>query len=289
LEDLTTKKEPFEGFLEKVAFQKMKQLLQENLGLNCDGYRDEYLRRRLEIRLKATGSLTFGKYVIYLKKTPEEYQRLLNDLTINYTMFLRDADVFLYIEKNLMPKLFASNNIRMWSAGCATGEEPYSLAILAHKVLGDTATTHQLTIYASDIDKDALAKASKGEYQKKQLQGLSESTIEKYFTKEGEVYRVNDIIRRFIHFEQRDLMKEALHKGFDLVLCRNVMIYFSKESQQLIHMNFYNALRDGGYFITGKAEMLSGEPSKKFLPVDIKTRVYRKPAREQVLGQVGII
>ena len=289
MEDLTKKMETLEDFLEKVAFQKLKKLLQENLGLNCNGYRDEYLRRRLEIRLKATGSLTFGKYVSYLKKTPEEYQRLLNDLTINYTMFLRDFDVFLYIEKNLMPKLFASNTIRIWSAGCATGEEPYSLAILAHKVLGDAVTTHQLSIFASDIDKDALAKASKGEYQKKQLHGLPESTIEKYFTKEGEVYRVNDIVRRFIRFEQHDLMKESLHKGLDLVLCRNVMIYFSKESQQLIHMNFYNALRDGGYFITGKAEMLSGEPCRKFLPIDIRTRVYRKPAKEQVIGQVGII
>jgi chemotaxis protein methyltransferase CheR len=281
------KLEPVGDFLEKVAFQKMKRLLLENIGLDVNGYRDEYLKRRFDIRLRATGSLTYSKYVIYLKNHPEEYQLLLNDLTINYTMFFRDMDVYLYLEKVLLPKLLASTNVRIWSAGCATGEEPYSLAIMVNKILGHTMAQHQVTILASDIDKDALSKASRGEYQKKQLNGLSDQLIDKYFTKEGEVYRVQDFVRRSIRFEQRDLMKEPSHKSLDLILCRNVMIYFSKESQQQIHMNFYEALRGGGYFITGKAEMLSGEPSRIFLPVDVRSRVYQKPNQPEIVAQVA--
>ncbi len=281
--------EPLNDFLERVAFQKMKKMLFENVGLNCDGYRDEYLKRRFDVRLKATGAQTYGKYVIYLKKNPAEYQLLLNDLTINYTMFMRDTEVYLYLEKNLLPKLFASNPIRIWSAGCATGEEPYSLAILVHKILGDAAVNHQVSIFASDLDKEALAKATKGEYKKKQLSGLSDAMVDKYFTKEGETYRVRDFVRSIIRFEQHDLMKAPLRKSLDLILCRNVMIYFAKESQQSIHMHFYNALREDGYFITGKAEMLSGEPSQKFVSIDIRNRVYQKPKQVGTVGQVGII
>jgi chemotaxis protein methyltransferase CheR len=286
--ETTNKSLPVSDFLENVSFQKLKRLLAENVGLNCEGYRDEYLKRRFDVRLRATSSVTYGKYLIYLKKNPDEYQLLLNDLTINYTMFFRDPDVFQYLEKKIFPKLFESNNVRIWSAGCASGEEPYSLAILVRKVLGENDTSHHVTIYASDFDKDALAKASAGLYQPKQLQNLDERSISKYFTKEGELFRVNDCVRPLIRFEHGDLMKPQTHQSLDLILCRNVMIYFSKEGQQKIHMSFYDALREGGYFITGKAEMLSGEPSRKFQYIDIKTRVYQKPKQSDAHVQTGI-
>ena len=272
-----------------MAFKKLKKLICESAGVNCEGYRSEYLKRRFEVRLRATQSPTYGKYFIYLKKNPEELQLLLSDLTINYTSFFRDFDVYFFLEKYLFPRLFESNPVRICSAGCATGEEPYSLAILVHKVLGETSAEHQVSILASDVDKEALAKAARGEYSKNQLRGISASLIEKYFAEEGELYRVRDFVRRIIRFEQRDLMKEPLHRSLDLILCRNVMIYFSKESQQQIHMNFYRALRDGGYLITGKAEMLSGEPSRKFAPVDVCTRVYQKPRQPVEIGQIGLL
>jgi chemotaxis protein methyltransferase CheR len=282
------KTEALGDFLEKIAFQKVKKLLKENAGLNCDGYRDEYLKRRFEVRLRATTSATYGKYVIYLNKHPEEYQMLLNDLAINYTMFFRDQEVYHYLESILLPKLFSTNNtVRIWSAGCATGEEPYSLAILTHKLLGDSALSRQIMIFASDIDKDALAKANEGEYQKKQLNGFPDALVEKYFTQKGDMYKARDFLHRFIRFEQFDLNTPSPRKNLDLILCRNVMIYFSKEGQQHVHMNFYDALREDGYFITGKAEMLSGEPCRKFQSVDIKCRVYKKPKETTV--QTGVI
>ena len=271
------KEETLQEFMEKMAFQKVKRMLNESGTVNCSGYRDEYLKRRFEIRLKATGAYTYGKYINYLRKNPQEFQNLLNDLTINFTSFFRDTDVYEFLEKKLLPKLLlTTNHVRIWSAGCATGEEPYSLAILVHKVLGQALVSHQVTIFASDIDQDALSTAAKGEYPQKQLSTVAASLVNQFFTKEEEYYKVNDSVRRLIRFEKFDLMTPTLHQNLDLILCRNVMIYFSKESQQYIHMNFYKALKDGGYLITGKSEILSGEPAQKFLPIDNHTRVYQK-------------
>ena len=265
-----------EEFLENVAYQKLKKLLHETVGLDCDGYRDEYLKRRFAVRLSATGTDTYSRYIRYLKKNPTEFNLVIDNLVINYTTFFRDKDVYVYLEKAVLPRLLKSNKVRIWSAGCATGEEPYSLAILVHKLLGKALSNYHITIFASDLNEDALAKAVKGEYNKKQLKGLEDSLIDKYFSNNGASYQVKDFVRQLIRFEKHDLMKPSLHKGFDLILCRNVLIFFSRESQQQIHMHFYNALREGGYLVIGKSEILSGEPSKKFLCADVNCRVYQK-------------
>ncbi len=276
VETLNKQVQPAEDFLENMSFQRLKKKLQETVGVNFSGYRDEYLKRRMSIRLRATNTNTFGRYLQYLNKNPDEYNILLNEITVNYTTFMRDSDVYRYLELFILPKLFQTCPVKIWSAGCATGEEPYSLAILTHKILGSKLATHPVIIYASDIDKDALSKAAKGEYQEKQLQGIGRLLIDNYFTKENDFYRVKDHIKKLVRFEEFDLMKPAAHPGLDLILCRNVMIYFSREGQQQVHMHFYNALRDGGYFVSGKAEILSGEPAVKFTPIDVKTRVYQK-------------
>lgn len=275
-----TKPEALQSFLENTSYQKVKRMIKEKAGLNCSGYRDEYLKRRFEIRLRATGANTYARYILYLNRHPEEFTNLLNDLTINYTTFFRDTDVYDHLEKKLLPRLFLSKNpVKIWSAGCASGEEPYSLAILVHKLLGRRLLNHPVSIVASDIDKDALGKAERGVYQARQLSTLSPLLIEQFFDKENDGYIVKDFVKKTISFEQFDLMAKPLHQNLDLILCRNVMIYFSKEGQQHIHMSFYNALRDGGYMITGKSEILSGEPAEVFTALDYMTRVYQKPLK----------
>jgi chemotaxis protein methyltransferase CheR len=265
-----------EDFLEDVAYQKMKKLLNETVGLDFNGYREEYLKRRFSIRLRATGTETYRRYVRYLQKNPDEYNRVIDNLVINYTSFFRDKDVYGYLEKSVLPRLFKSNKVRIWSAGCATGEEPYSLAILVHNLLGKKVSNYDIKISASDLDEDALDKAVRAEYSKKQLNDTADSVINKYFSINGETYQVKDFVKQLVSFEKHDLMKPALRKGFDLILCRNVMIFFSRESQQQIHMHFYNALREGGYLVIGKAEVLSGYPSQKFLCDNVNCRVYQK-------------
>jgi chemotaxis protein methyltransferase CheR len=266
-----------DDFLENIAFQKLKRLLHETVGLDCNCYRDDYLKRRFAVRLRATGTKTYSRYVRYLKKNSAELPLVLNDLTINFTSFFRDMDVYVYLEKTVLPRLFNYPEVKIWSAGCATGEEPYSLAILVHRLQEKESSKCKVTILASDLDDEALVKAAKGEYNRKQLKGLDESLIDKYFSNNGASYRVKDNIRRLIRFEKHDLMKPSLHTSLDLILCRNVMIFFSRESQQQVHLNFYNALREWGYLVTGKSEILGGEASKRFLCTDVNCRVYQKP------------
>lgn len=270
-----------QSFLENTSFQKVKRMIKEHAGLDCSGYRDEYLKRRFEIRLRSTGATTYSKYILYLNKHPEEFTQLLNDLTINYTTFFRDTDVYESLEKKILPRLLLSAHpVKIWSAGCASGEEPYSLSILVHKLLGKRIKVHPVSIIASDIDKDALAKAQRGFYQAKQLSTMSQMMIDQFFDKQDDGYAVKEFLKEIIHFEQFDLMSKPLHQNLDLILCRNVMIYFSKEGQQHIHMNFFHALRDGGYMITGKSEILSGEPATAFNALDYQTRVYQKPLKK---------
>lgn len=259
-----------------MAFEGVKKIVDSSLGINMNGYRDEYLKRRIGIRLRATETITYCNYIQYLKRNPQEVNNLFNDLAINYTSFFRDTDVYKYLEKKIFPEIFKSNSVRIWSAGCATGEEPYSLAILVNKMIKLGGTNHAI-IFATDVDKDALTKAQLGEYKKSQLQAFDDYAIDKYFSKEGEIYRVKDYLKRFIKFERQDIMKPPIHTNLDLILCRNVMIYFLKESQQVVHMHFYNALREGGYMVGGKAEILSGEATQKFIQQDVETRVYVKP------------
>jgi chemotaxis protein methyltransferase CheR len=268
------------AYLENSAYLKVKRMLHESLGLDTSGYRDEYLRRRFEIRLRATGAETFGHYIVYLRKHPEEYAALLNDLTVNFTSFFRDADVYEFLEKTLLPKLLSSGQpLKIWSAGCASGEEPYSLAILIRRILGRGLANRLVNIFATDIDKDALAKAIRGFYLPRQLGGVDEATLERFFVPEDDGYRVRDEVKALIRFGKFDLMQTPMHLNLDLILCRNVMIYFSKEGQQHIHMNFYRALRSGGYLVTGKSEILQGEPAQVFEVVAPTTRVYQKPTR----------
>jgi chemotaxis protein methyltransferase CheR len=273
-----------ENIFEKIAFEKLKKHLLESVGVNCDGYRPEYLKRRLDLRIKATNSKSYSDYLRYLRANPEENEQLMNQVTINYTTFFRDSAVYAYLKNTLFPELLSAKVLRVWSAGCASGEEPYSLAILLSDLFRSTGKNVQVTIYASDIDKDALDKAIKGEYAKNQLQGLTEEQVNRYFSVVGDKYIVKDQLKRMIHFSIHDLMKPFSHKCLDLILCRNVMIYFAKESQQSVHMLFYEALREGGYMVTGNTEILSGEPAKKFQCIDVRTRVYRKPKQSLFNG-----
>jgi chemotaxis protein methyltransferase CheR len=266
-------------FFEHAAFEKVKKMVNASLGLNCDGYREEYVRRRFEIRLKETGAKTYCNYVNYLRKNPAEFNFLLSDLTINYTSFFRDADVFLFLEKSIFPSLFVQPTVKIWSAGCSTGEEPYSLAIIALKLLETRQFKCKVTIFASDIDREALAKAANGLYRASQLQGAEKWIVSKYFLKVGDLFKIKDSVKELVKFEVQDLMKPSPRQNFDLVLCRNVMIYFSREGQQHIHMNFFDALRTGGFFVSGKTEMLSGEPAAKFKLSNVQCRVYKKPEK----------
>ena len=261
-----------------VDFQNLKLVMNKGTGINFDYYRESYLKRRLRVRLTITKKDSYSSYSQFLEANPDEFKRLIDDITVNYTKFFRDTDVYDFLKQKLLPELISSPKpwIRIWSAGCSTGEEPYSLAMLIHEVSKISPKERRITIYASDIDETVLEKSQRGAYDKRAAENINEKLLDKYFDFEDNIYKVKPFVKDIIHFEKQDLMSRPVRRNLDLILCRNVMIYFSREIQQTIYGHFYDSLRSGGYLISGKTEFVGGNASQKFVDVDPKCRVYQK-------------
>lgn len=267
---------------EDPGFELLKRVITESTGFNCDQYKEAHFRRRINIRVRATSSENYEEYLRLLKKNSTEREQLVKALTINISEFFRNPETFGIIEKEVIPFLIKSRSdslvksIRIWSAGCATGEEAYSLAILLHKTFGRDLGGYRVSIIGTDIDNLSLENARKGIYRENVLKNVDASIKEKYFVKQGETYRISDQLRSMIRFKRHDLISEPCTNRFDLIICRNVMIYFKKEIQEQLQLNFYQALNRGGFFVAGKAETLLGAASNRFKPYNARERLYIK-------------
>jgi chemotaxis protein methyltransferase CheR len=263
--------------VEEKGFDLLKSMILKKLGLDCSFYRDNYLRRRLEVRMNAHGTKSYWEYVQLLKANPAEYDRLIKDLTINYTKFFRDADVFSFFKESIFPEVLKEKkSVRILSAGCSSGEEPYTLSMIINEALGPRINEHMISIYAVDIDQKCLKKAESGEYEEREVADLNKAYLEKYFVKKDKGYQVNDTVRRLVHFGYMDLTQELKHKMLDVIFCRNVFIYFAKPAQATIFTRFHDALSKNGYLVIGKSEMLPDEARDKFKWVSPECRVFQK-------------
>ena len=263
--------------IEEQGFNVLKKLIYKELGLNCTYYRDSYLRRRVDYRMRSKGISSYWEYNKYLKDHPEEYKLLIKDLTINYTKFFRDSDVWVYFKIRILPALLAAKKtIRIWSAGCASGEEPYSIAMIIDDVLGQRIRNYLVSIYATDIDETCLKKAKEGEYESSEVSEISNHFLRKYFVQEGNKYRIKENIKRMVHFRYGDLTKDLGYRNMDVIFCRNVFIYFSKEAQAKICIRFHSALNQNGYLIIGKTEVLPDQVRGKFKCINNNCRVFQK-------------
>lgn len=271
---------------EDVGFELLKRAITESTGFNCDQYKEAHFKRRVNVRVRATSSENYGEYLRLLKKDSEEYEYLIKALTINVSEFFRNPETFEVIEKEVIPFLIKSRSdsiiksIRIWSAGCATGEEVYSLAILLHRVLGRDFDKYRISIIGTDIDTLSLEKALKGVYRENVLKNVDMSTKENYFVKRSETYQVSDQLKNMIRFKRHDMISESCTDRFDLIICRNVMIYFKKEVQEQLQLNFHRALNRGGFFVIGKAETLLGTASNHFKPYNSRERLYIKETKD---------
>jgi chemotaxis protein methyltransferase CheR len=266
------------------GFELLKKAIKESTGFNCEQYKEAHFRRRVNIRVRATNSENYEEYIRLLKKDLTEHEHLVNALTINVSEFFRNPETFEVIEREVLPFIIKSRSdsivksIHIWSAGCATGEEVYSLAILLHKVLENNFSKYRVRIIGTDIDNLSLEKARKGVYFENVLKNVDASTKGNYFLKQGQTYQVSDQIRNMIRFKRHDMISESCIGSFDLIICRNVMIYFKKEIQEELQLNFHKRLNRGGFFILGKAETLLGEASNCFKPYNARERMYIKEA-----------
>jgi len=256
--------------------------LHEDMGLNLRQYKPNYLKRRIGVRMRATGCSDYLQYRQFVKQDREECKRLINDLTINVTEFFRDPDVFAVIRKQVIPQLVhykrenRAFSLRAWSAGCATGEEPYSLSILFQEALAreEDPQTWTLRITATDLDDKALSKARIGSYEEVKIPpGM---ILDDYFDREGDKYIIKEEIMRPVKFLLMDIMQHPPLRHLDLILCRNVLIYFERERQHLILEIFHQCLRPGGFLVLGKSEAILGMTESGLAPFSRRERVYRK-------------
>jgi chemotaxis protein methyltransferase CheR len=263
-------------------FQVLVQKASKTSGVALTSYRDSYLRRRIDIRMKTVGIDNYTTYMRYMDKNKNEVTEFMNAITINVTEFMRDKTPFLFFQKEILPELIEKKKksqnhlVRFWSAACSNGEEPYSIAICAKEAVPEDWS---ISIYATDIDEDSLNRASKGIYTKEQLKNLEQRHIQKYFEPSGKDFKVKNINRLSIRFMKHDLTSRSpVSKHFDTVFCRNVMIYFNEEQKIKMLTDFYNSLADDGYLIIGKSETLPDEIKELFVTANVKEKIYKKRA-----------
>ena len=260
-------------------FDRLVRYLKETRGFDFGVYKPTTLARRIEKRMAAVDVRSFADYIDYLEVHPDEFGELFNAILINVTGFFRDADTFEYIRESIVPDILKAKErdepIRAWSAGCASGEEAYSIAMVFAEAVGEKAARERVKIYATDIDDDALTTARQAMYTDKQIDAVRPALRQKYFDRSGTRWSFKKEHRRTVIFGRHELLDDAPISRVDLLLCRNTLMYFNQEAQTRIVTRFHYALREGGFLVLGKAEMLLNFAGV-FEPVDIKRRVFRK-------------
>ncbi len=249
-------------------------------GVDFQLYKRATILRRLQRRIAATGSRDLTGYLAHFTAHPEEQQRLISSFLIKVTQFMRDPEIFAYLREQLLPALHAAlpaqePRLRIWSAGCATGEEAYSLAIMICEELGADLEHVAVKIFATDLDADAISFARRGVYPAGALTDVPPALIERYFVTNGTSHIVSRRIRSLVVFGEHDLSQRAPFPQIDLVLCRNVLIYFTRELQQRALQLFAFALRDGGTLVLGRTESVS-PLAESFVPVQALQHIYRR-------------
>lgn len=257
-------------------FAVLKRYIEQNLSIQCNNYKEDYIKRRLLSRMRSTNTTGYDEYLRYLKANPQEHDTLRKALTINVTEFFRDNDVYDILKKEVLPDLFAKRKrLRIWCAGCSTGEEPYSIAMILYDMMAaDKECTAQ--IYATDIDKVVLGKAQEGIYTPKAMGKLSDTQIHRHFTKlpDGN-FQVKQHLKDLIRFRQHDLMGgEPIARWLDLITCRNVTIYFTEKQKDDLAKLFHDALVSDGYYIMGKTEYLGRQVEHLFAPKNSVQKVF---------------
>ncbi len=249
--------------LKKAQFQKISQLVYQLAGINLHSGKQELVKARLTKRLRALGLKSFDAYMDYLKHDhPDgELATMIEVMTTNKTSFLREPQHFDYLCRKVVPEL-RDRKIRVWSAGCSSGEEPYSTAIMLNESIRDLALW-DLRILATDLSTRMLAWARRGIYDASHLQDVSPLLISKYFTcverNPARRYQIIPTLRHHVQFARLNLMGEwPMRFPFDVIFCRNVMIYFDKSSQERLVNRFWNMLKPGGHLFIGHSESLAG-------------------------------
>jgi two-component system CheB/CheR fusion protein len=273
-------------------FENLLIYLRQSRGFDFTGYKRSTLMRRVRKRMQSLTIENFEEYLDYLEVDPEEFSYLFNTILINVTAFFRDSSAWEYLAEEILPNLIknkkTSDQIRIWSAGCASGEEAYTLAMLLAEMLGTEEFRQRVKIYATDVDEEALNQARQALYFAKDVQAVSDELRQKYFEIIGNRYVFRQDLRRSVIFGRHDLLQDAPISRLDLLVSRNTLMYFNSETQGRILARLHFALNDNGYLFLGKAEMLLMH-SNLFTPIDLKNRIFTKVSSVNIRNRLLVM
>jgi chemotaxis protein methyltransferase CheR len=251
-------------------------------GFQCSSYKDKCLRRRIAVRLRARNIASCADYARVLDGDEREYARLMRSLTVNVTKFFRNWETYAAIDQKVIPDLMerSDREIRIWSAGCSSGEEAYSLAILMHRYAAakrETARLEDVSIVGTDVDADCVAEAATAVYKDSALRDTPADLRRDYFSRVDGRNSVAPEARRLVRFQPSDLLHfKAPVSTAQLIVCRNVIIYFERAAQDALIAHFHQTLAAGGFLVLGKVETLLGESRGLFSAVNARERIFRK-------------
>ncbi len=260
------------------AFEDLLEFLRTSRGFDFTGYKRSSLMRRVLGRMDALGVQGFASYVDYLEVHQEEFTELFNFILINVTSFFRDPQVWEYLAEEVVPRIARATDdapIRVWCAGCASGEEAYSIAMLFAERMGDDAFQARVKIYATDADDEAVAAARQGAYSAKAVEPVEPGRVERFFKRTREGFEFRRDLRHALVFGRHDLVQDAPISKTDLISCRNTLMYLNAETQAHVLDRFRFSLNPDGLLLLGKSEMLFTR-IPTFVPVDVKRRVFAK-------------
>ncbi len=264
-----------------VEFEELTGKIARERGFGCASYKEKCLRRRIAVRMRARGVHSYRDYARLLDDDTEEYERLLDALTINVTKLFRNWEVYASVAANVIPALWMLDTplVRIWSAGCSSGEEPYSLAVLLHRhatAFGNIGRLGRVGILGTDIDKASLAAAARGVFDEGDFADTPEELRKAYFSRVAP-FSVLPVVKQMVRFQEHDLLRDPPPAGpHHLIACRNVLIYFDRETQEALFDKFYHMLAPGGFLVLGKVETLLGLARSRFAPVDARERIFRR-------------
>jgi two-component system CheB/CheR fusion protein len=261
------------------SFEALLQYMRDARGFDFTGYKRTTLTRRVRRRMDQVGCENYEDYLDLLQASSDEFAALFNTILINVTSFFRDPPAWEFVKDKVIPELLAerapNESIRVWSAGCASGQEAYTLAMLLVEALGPDEFRQRVKIYATDIDEDALVEGRSASYDAKAVESVPQELLQRYFESSNGRYVFRKDLRRAVIFGRNDLVKDAPISRVDLLVCRNALMYMNAETQRHVLNRLHFALSPRGRMFLGHAEMLLSH-GDRFTPVDLKNRIFRK-------------
>lgn len=262
-------------------FETLLRYLRDSRGFDFTGYKRASLMRRVRYRMDQAGFQSFEAYLDLLQASSDEFAALFNTILINVTSFFRDEAAWDAVASDVLPRVLADRGpddpIRVWSAGCASGQEAYSLAMLLAEAIGTDAFRHRVKIYATDVDEEALREARAASYDARAVESVRPAFLQRYFDQVNGRYVFNKDLRRSVIFGRNDLVKDAPISRVDLLVCRNTLMYLNAETQRNVLSRLHFALAPRGILFLGHAEMLLSH-TDKFTPLHLEHRLFVKAA-----------